>query len=345
MSDSQSKLSDDELIELALLRDFEIDALIAEHFLSLDDQLSRPLDRELVLDFGEVNLTVTAGPTYPASSVVWCIENRVLSRISVDALRKKLRDIVEAAKATNNLTRWQNREVEFEMGVFNPVQVVLFLARTTREHISGTSDTSPQQPTCVSPKEPGIESDNYLPFFTRPSEPVDKSTAAELANTTAFRLLGKTPQQICASIPPDYRVVHIESVLRGNLVAAFEDKQDELRDVLSGQRRGQLQHFVPAPYNKERQTGLVNYLVSPRLTFHGTSREYVSSIIRYGFLLPGSKDPKTRKAHAIRCGSTYGQGIYSSPDPKFAISYSNWVCPTVESHEFFGMNLLVCATC
>jgi hypothetical protein len=145
MSDSQPQLSDDELVELALLRDFERDALIAERFLSLEAPSLRPLDGELVFDFGDVRLIVTAGPTYPACSVGWRIENRALSRDSVDALCERLRDIVEAAKTTNNLVRWRSREVESETGGFNAVQVVLLLARATREHLSSSSNTPSQQ--------------------------------------------------------------------------------------------------------------------------------------------------------------------------------------------------------
>ena len=61
--------------------------------------------------------------------------------------------------------------------------------------------------------------------------------------------------------------------------------------------------------------GLARELVQPSVTFHGTFRLVVESIVRYGFIVPGNEIGKTgHKIDALR-GCTYGSGVYSSPDP------------------------------
>ncbi|KAI0438878.1 hypothetical protein F4803DRAFT_74080 [Xylaria telfairii] len=341
MAKSYEELSEDDLIELSLLRDFETDALIAAELLNADEQLSHPLDEELVIKFGEVDLNVTAGALYPACSVIWHVENHSLSRTSVDSLRGTLRKTVDAAKTTNNLSRWKEREVECEMGIFDHVQVVLHLAQTIRSHVG-----HPPLSTSTEATEPGKpERDNYLPFTTRPSEPLDMSTALEQKTTTVFRLLKKTPREICASIPSYYRVLHIEPVLRGNLVTQFDKQRIELGEALSKLPSHQLRPSVPSPHKRGNKKDLIEYLLRPRLTFHGTQRDNVPSIIRYGFLCPGTTNPKTKEEHMVRCGSTYGRGIYSSPDADFSLQYSGYYCHRTEPDEFFGIKLFVCATC
>ncbi|KAI1745049.1 hypothetical protein F4680DRAFT_467285 [Xylaria scruposa] len=337
MAESHGELSEDDLIELSLLRDFETDALITAEILNVNERLSRPLDQELVIRFGELDFNVTAGVSYPTCSVIWHVENHTLSRTSVDSLRGILRQIVDVASVTNNFSRWQNREVECEMGIFDPIQVVLQLAQAIRSHVGHSPYSMPTE-------APEPENDNYLPFITRPSIPIDTSTALEQETTTAFQLLRKTPKEICASIPSYYRVLHIEPVLRGNLVIQFDKQQRELGEALSKLPLHQLRRYVPSPHKRGSKTDLVEYLLRPRLTFHGTLRDDVSSIIRYGFLCPGTTNPKTKDEHMVRCGSTYGRGIYSSPDAAFSLAYSGYYCHRTEPDEFFGLKLLVCAT-
>ncbi|RYP10718.1 hypothetical protein DL764_000508 [Monosporascus ibericus] len=67
---------------------------------------------------------------------------------------------------------------------------------------------------------------------------------------------------------------------------------------------------------------------------------------RYGFLKPGTKNLDTSKAHGVRCGSTHGAGIYSSPSADFSLSYTHpdLPCHQAKPSEFFGQKLIVCAT-
>ncbi|KAI8624415.1 ADP-ribosylation [Xylariaceae sp. FL1651] len=347
MGESLEGLSDDDLIELELLRDFETDALIEADLLSTDEQQLHPLDRELIFNHDELDLHVTAGSQYPACSVNWHVENHALSRVAIISLRDALRQIVEAAESTNNLARWQNRELECEMGIFEPVKVVLALAQETRSCVDKWRALHPE----LSSPSGRSNSESYLPFTTKNGVSIPASiclvptaTATTTTSNLAFQLLQKTPQDICAAIPPSYRVLHVEEIIRSDLAAAFARRRNAMRETLSRQPYRALKSFVPAQHNNGRKEDLVEHLSRPRLTFHGTQRQFVASIVRHGFLTPGAKHPDTKEAHSVRCGSTYGRGIYSSPDADFSLSYTDPSCHRTEAHQFFGLKLLVCAT-
>ncbi|KAK7466115.1 hypothetical protein VKT23_004839 [Stygiomarasmius scandens] len=167
---------------------------------------------------------------------------------------------------------------------------------------------------------------------------------------TAQDFLGLTPKQICDDILPDYRIVHVESIIRSNLARRFVQFQDMLRSKLMERPMGELSKFVPLEHRRARgnisdqKTELVDYLVRPKLTFHGTRPDLVPSIVQYGFLKPGSINPTTGAPLPVRCGSTYGRGIYSSPSPNFALAYSGSQCEETKPGGIPGLKLIVCAT-
>ncbi len=108
--------------------------------------------------------------------------------------------------------------------------------------------------------------------------------------------------------------------------------RDRLRANVPLETRRELRKIGGA---KEKDS-LANYLVDPRLTFHGTRKDYVASIVRQGFLLPDVNN--------VRCGSTYGRGLYSSPNAEFALRYTGFSASPTQNSEFSGLKLLVCAT-
>lgn len=61
---TMAELSEDDLIELSLLRDFEIDELVKAGLLNEDEQLTSPLDKEITFKHDELDLHVMAGPHY-----------------------------------------------------------------------------------------------------------------------------------------------------------------------------------------------------------------------------------------------------------------------------------------
>ncbi|KAI0156776.1 ADP-ribosylation [Xylariaceae sp. FL1272] len=336
--DASMGLSEDDLIELSLLRDFETDALIEADLLSSDERQTQVLDRGLIYKYEEADLHINPEPQYPAGSVHWHVESHLLSRNSVISLRETLRTIVEAAEFTNNLSRWRNRQEECDMGVFEPVQVVLNLAKTMREHVKDWQSTRPGHV-----REQEELKGSYLPFDTKALSNT-YLTSTTTTNNLAYQLLGHTPQDICTMLPSYYRVLHVEEIIRTDLAAAFSARREKLRQDLSQKSFESLKVFVNRTERNWRKEDIVERLCTPRITFHGTQRHFVPSIVRYGFLTPGEKNPETKMVHDIRCGSTYGRGIYSSPDAGFSLSYTDWECHRTKPNEYFGIKLLVCAT-
>jgi len=149
-------------------------------------------------------------------------------------------------------------------------------------------------------------------------------------------------------IPENLRVLHVESVLRNDLYSKFLVRQEQMFQDLKTKSYSSLRKCVP----KDQQEGhgrdtpetLARHLTAPKMTFHGTSTRFVPSIIRHGFLAPGAKHPETHQTLPVRCGSTYGQGIYSSPSAEFSLSYSGTEARPTTTTGFWGMKLFVCAT-
>lgn len=162
----------------------------------------------------------------------------------------------------------------------------------------------------------------------------------------ASDVLGKLPDEICSLIPPSFRILHVESVLRHNLYSKFLACQNEIRDQLTALPRHALQSLITKDHITRRDTieELVENIVAPKLTFHGTSNRFVPSIVQNGFLAPGAINPQTGEPLPVRCGSTYGRGIYSSPSVEFSLSYSGSEAQPTSPNDFWGLKLLVCAT-
>ncbi|KAL3956927.1 hypothetical protein ACCO45_009773 [Purpureocillium lilacinum] len=162
----------------------------------------------------------------------------------------------------------------------------------------------------------------------------------------AQRYLGVTPQAVAGMIPPRYRVQHVEEVLRKDLAVGFDRALAQLRTELSSLPLSTLRRHAPPQlcHRSARVADYVEHLSRPRLTFHGTQRRFVSSIVRHGFLRPGMRDPATGAEHGVRCGATYGRGIYSSPDAGFGLAYADRWCGRTTPGSYFGVKLIVCAT-
>ncbi|KAI0171891.1 ADP-ribosylation [Hypoxylon sp. FL1284] len=324
-----SELSEDDLVQLSLLRDFETDELIDGGFLSEDEKLAAPLDKELTFRYEELSLRITAGISYPATSVSWAVDNHMLPIKVVDDLRVELRQIAETAAATNNISRWKRREEECKFGIFEPIMVVLEFVKKTAARLEPWRQK-------MAPKDP-VERD--LPFEEKRARSILTSSAI------AYQYLQQTPQQICSQIPSEYRVLHVEEIIRNDLARKFHNKRERMRTELLKQPHGELRAQVPPQlHHKKRKEVFVEHLLEPRVTFHGTARQFVPSIVRYGFLQPGKKNPGTGQAHEVRCGATYGRGIYSSPNADFSLSYTGDTCHATKANEFFGIKLFVCAT-
>ena len=61
----------------------------------------------------------------------------------------------------------------------------------------------------------------------------------------------------------------------------------------------------------------------PIITFHSTQNmTKINSIIKYGYIIPGTKHPTLGWTNNIYCGNIYGNGIYSSPEFEKSQSYT-----------------------
>ncbi|CAH0056318.1 unnamed protein product [Clonostachys solani] len=317
-----SDFDEDELIQLAFLRDEETDALISAGLLSEDLRLTSPLDNEVVFSFEELVLTVTSHVHYPVRDIDYQVENMSLPREVVDVLRRQLKQIMTSAQETNNLKNWQDRENGNAYGVFEPVMAILQLAQTTAHYLA-----------------------EYRSLKLTKDAPADDTPDEHLWSLQlAYRLLHTSPKQVAAHIPSAFRVVHVEQVLRTDLARDFEQFQGSLRRKLSRLPHDQLRRHIPVELRSRRVEDMVDHLVKPRLTFHGTQRQNVPSIVRHGFVAPGARNPELGETQEVRCGSTYGRGIYSSPSAGFSLSYSDGKLVRDSDKEFSGLKLIACAT-
>jgi hypothetical protein len=62
---------------------------------------------------------------------------------------------------------------------------------------------------------------------------------------TAHYILGKTPEQVCAKLPKQARVLHVESVLRNDLVGRFFNCRAAMRRRLRARPKAELAHSIP----------------------------------------------------------------------------------------------------
>ncbi|EHK19231.1 uncharacterized protein TRIVIDRAFT_225100 [Trichoderma virens Gv29-8] len=165
---------------------------------------------------------------------------------------------------------------------------------------------------------------------------------------TASFLLGMTPEEIAQQIPSAWRIIHFENIMREDLLKRFRRYQEHLRAVLPEQPG--LRKKLPPHSSLEgryRTTlsidTVVEDMVKPRLTFHGTSLRNVRSIIRNGFLLPG-KVADGKRIESPRSGIAFNRGIYSSQSAAYAMSYASGQREQTPLGMLPSMRLFVCAT-
>ncbi|KAF4978189.1 hypothetical protein FZEAL_5385 [Fusarium zealandicum] len=166
---------------------------------------------------------------------------------------------------------------------------------------------------------------------------------------TASHILGKTPAELVADIPKEWRVIHMESVLRPDLLrrywnykdtlsAELEADETRLRDRLSPHSK--LDGRVRARLSRD---SILEDMVTPRITYHGTPLKSVSSIVRYGFKMPGNV-VSGKVVSSPRTGVAYNRGIYSSQAPFYALSFAAGQRDETPVGLLPSMRLFVCAT-
>jgi hypothetical protein len=266
------------------------------------------------------------------------IENTYMPRKAVDAMRLALR-IYIAEEAADF----------FGTSSFDVCLPIMRLLEETTSYVEEYRSKLSEKEFSQYPEWTVRPSATDSNIFTSEEE---EKVATEVNYEAVPNLLGATPKQICESIAPPnglLRVIHCEAVLRTDLRAAFIDKQASMRERLKRFSLSTLARSIPPGHWRghgsieSQKNEIIDYLVRPKITFHGTKKETVRSIVRHGFLKPGDIHPGTGEPLPVRCGSTYGRGIYSSPSPSFALSYTPWA-EKITASDIAGMKLIVCAT-
>ena len=116
-------------------------------------------------------------------------------------------------------------------------------------------------------------------------------------------------------------ILHTELVMNPRLVNRFERMREALSIKYSHLKRGDY--------------------ASIDVCFHGTQRKFIPSIISRGFVKPGDVMNGNGDILQVRCGSTWGRGIYTSPEPRYSMSYSDKVDPSFK--RIPGQKIIVCA--
>jgi Poly(ADP-ribose) polymerase catalytic domain len=277
--------------------------------------------------YPEVEISLATSSDSPSFFLPVEVVNRnyTLERTVVDPLRLDLRNLI--AQEGPRLTCFY----EFALLILRTLEETSACLRSWRgEEIGKAPEWQPWNPRQVR---------SWLDVLDNPVG-VDLTSIKD----TAHYILGKTPEQICAKLPKKVRVLHVESVLRNDLAARFFDCRAEMRQTLRGRSKAELARSIPhdALSQMKGHEEMVDYLTTPRLTFHGTGRRVIHSIVRYGFTKPGARIGDTDEKLSVRCGSTYGLGIYSSPSPDFSLSYSGYWAAATRKDEIASMKLIVC---
>ena len=337
----------DELTELRLLREEEIAALVEQSLLDEELRLNPELLNGFTFTYPEMKLIVETGASYPAKPVNYCVENIELPRLVVDDLRVALRQIASRDSEINTLDSWKDRAAS-DYGRFDFAMTSLHLASKTAEYLKSFRANHPSLQGRSTGEQTKKPSDRKCGF----------SLKDFTGDVTVNSILGSTPEEICAGLPRGFRVLHVENVLRNELVRRFYARQEVIREylcefsvrdlisyMLPAIRRRMLHKTRTSTYRKE---DLIKSLIKPQVTFHGTRRDFVPSIVRQGFLMPGARNVVTGKDNEVRCGNTYGRGIYTSPSALCSLLYTGSAedggIRATKSYEYDGLKLIVCAT-
>ena len=153
-------------------------------------------------------------------------------------------------------------------------------------------------------------------------------------------LLGTSIEEICRRItyPREYggqvindviRILHVETVFQHDLVGRFLRRKEEIhQDLLQvpyrDLRKSVSRDIIRLNSREDTFKGLANALGKGSVTFNGSPRHVIESIVRYDFVVPGEDIGNISKALDIRRRASYGIGVYPSLDPYFALFYTNY---------------------
>ncbi|KAF2179388.1 hypothetical protein K469DRAFT_694084 [Zopfia rhizophila CBS 207.26] len=294
-------------------------------------------NRTFKFGFDEFELSFNVDLQHSALPITCHVENYELSRKIIDGIRVALRQSLQS-------------ELNCEKDGLNVFKSGLIILRLFEEAIGHLQEYRAAKPTPID-KEKYWDLRSIKDIYSLLDSKLEMlGVDLDTVQGAATHILGKTPAQICQDILPGWRILHCENILRNDLQVKFLLRRQKLRETLMNQDIKQLQACVPHESRRTRGSDsaakeqLVDYLLKPRITFHGTTRHNVSSIVQHCFLKPGDIHPVTKKPLGVDNGSVYGRGIYSSPDPGYALLYSGMEGKATKPSEIPGRKIIICAT-
>jgi len=237
---AEAVFSEEERIQLGLLREEEIDALVEHSLLCEEQRWETKLHNGFTFAHPEMKLVLRTGENYPVIPLDYDVENLSLPRLEVDKLRAALRQITLADIKVNSLGAWNARK-EANYGHFDFAMTSLNLASKTAEHLAAYRKTIEdlQEPSDAPEKPAVFDGKLGLDLKSIPGDLLIKS------------ILKRTPEEICANLPEQFRVLHIESVIREDLTRKFLAWQDSLREQLSQHQYTISNSMCFPPYARE----------------------------------------------------------------------------------------------
>ena len=166
-------------------------------------------------------------------------------------------------------------------------------------------------------------------------------------SVTPSTYVGSIAKWMCR-LPRGYDVMLVENVVREDLAKRFEAQQQRFFKTYVAPKLAQRAAAVNANTagtsdNNNAIASLLKNdpalaaLADSRCVFHGTAMCSIGSIVSSGLVMPGTHTGGGTKV-GVRSGSRYGQGIYCTPDPSFALNYAQ----NGRTNEF-SVKLMVCA--
>ena len=211
-----------ELIKLGFLRDQEIDAMFECGIISKEGRCDLTLRSGFTFKYPEVSLQIETGDSYPAMNLGYQLDNILLPRLTVDDLRVSLRHIALEADKINSIEQWRRRDEGENFGCFHFDMLALRLANKTEDFLRTYRLEKVRLEKSKAPvfgSEPGSKP-------LKGSKESDYLASLDLLTVQGHELvdslLGRTPDQICEAIPEEFRILHIEPVIRNDLYQAFQ---------------------------------------------------------------------------------------------------------------------------
>ena len=129
-----NSFTEDELLELELLRDQEIDAIVEAGFLDKEERWNPKYRDGFHFNFPEMAIDIKTGFGYPVSGLTYNVTNVSLPNVIIDQLRIALRALSREHGSINCYERWYQRH-STPTGCFEFEMTALQLAKMSLLHL------------------------------------------------------------------------------------------------------------------------------------------------------------------------------------------------------------------